>query len=53
MRSTQIKKNFCGSSLWTCVHHMVILKNQKKITDLSEPNGTAHGDFCAETNLLS
>ena len=26
-------KNFCSSSLWTCLHHMVILKSQNKITD--------------------
>ena len=26
-------KNFCGSSLWTCLHHMVILESQNKITD--------------------
>ena len=24
---------FCSSSLWTCLHHMVILRNQNKITD--------------------
>ena len=33
-------------------------KNQALVThsnlrDVSEPNGTAHGDFSAETNLLS
>ena len=35
MRSTKIKKNFCSStvSLWTSLHHMVILRNQNKITD--------------------
>ena len=32
MRSTKIKKNFCSFSLWTCLHHMVIL-SQNKITD--------------------
>ena len=32
MRSTKIKKN-CSSSLWTCLHHMVILRSQNKITD--------------------
>ena len=32
MRSTKIVKN-CSSSLWTCLHHMVILRAQKKITD--------------------
>ena len=26
-------KNFCISSLWTCLHHMVILRSQNKITD--------------------
>ena len=26
-------KNLCSSSLWTCLHHMVILKSQNKITD--------------------
>ena len=26
-------KNFCSSSLWTCLHHMVILSSQNKITD--------------------
>ena len=26
-------KNFCSSSLWTCLHHMVILISQNKITD--------------------
>ena len=29
----QIKKNFCSSSLWTCLHDMVILRSQNKITD--------------------
>ena len=28
----KLKKN-CSSSLWTCLHHMVILRNQNKITD--------------------
>ena len=23
----------CSSSLWTCLHHMVIIKSQNKITD--------------------
>ena len=32
MRSTKNKKN-CSSSLWTCLHHMVILRTQNKITD--------------------
>ena len=31
MRITKIKKN-CSSSLWTCLHHMVILRTQNKIT---------------------
>ena len=26
-------KHFCSSSLWTCLHHMVILRSQNKITD--------------------
>ena len=26
-------KNFCRSSLWTCLHHMVIFRSQNKITD--------------------
>ena len=26
-------KNFCSSSLWTCLHDMVILRSQNKITD--------------------
>ena len=26
-------KIFCISSLWTCLHHMVILRSQNKITD--------------------
>ena len=26
-------KNFFISSLWTCLHHMVTLKSQNKITD--------------------
>ena len=33
MRNTKIK-NFCSSSLWTCLHHMVTLGSQNKITDL-------------------
>ena len=32
MRSTTFLKN-CSSCLWTCLHHMVILKSQNKITD--------------------
>ena len=32
MRSTKILKLY-SSSLWTCLHHMVILRSQKKITD--------------------
>ena len=27
-------KNFCSSSLWTCLHHMIILRRQNKITDV-------------------
>ena len=26
-------KNFCSSSLWTCLHNMVILKGYNKIID--------------------
>ena len=26
-------KKLCSSSLWTCLHHMVILRNQNKITN--------------------
>ena len=33
MRITKIKKTFAVLSLWTCLHHMVILKSQNKITD--------------------
>ena len=29
----KLKKNLCSSSLWTCLHHMVILIRQNKITD--------------------
>ena len=29
--ATQKLKNFCFSSLWTCLHHMVILRSQNKI----------------------
>ena len=32
MRSTKIIK-ICSSSLRTCLHHMVIIRNQNKITD--------------------
>ena len=32
MRSTKNIKN-CRSSLWTCLHHMVIIISQNKITD--------------------
>ena len=31
--AAQKLKNFCSSSLWTCLHHMVILRSQSKITD--------------------
>ena len=33
MRSTKTKKNIRSSSLWTCSHHMVILRNQNKTPD--------------------
>ena len=26
-------KSFCSSALWTCLHHMIILRSQNKITD--------------------
>ena len=32
MRSTKVIK-ICSSSLWTCLHHMVILRTRNKITD--------------------
>ena len=32
MRSTKIK-NLSSSSLWTCLHHMVMLRSQNKISD--------------------
>ena len=32
MRSTK-NKIFCSSSLWTCLHHIVILRSQNEITD--------------------
>ena len=31
--AAQKLKNFCSSSPWTCLHHMVILRSQNKITD--------------------
>ena len=31
--AAEIFLNFCSSSLWTSLHHMVILKSQNKITD--------------------
>ena len=31
--AAQKLKNFCSSSLWTCLHHMVILRSQNKIND--------------------
>ena len=31
--TAQKLKNFCRSCLWTCLHHMVILRSQNKITD--------------------
>ena len=33
MHSTKIKKNFCSSILWTCLHYMVILISQNRIID--------------------
>ena len=29
----KLKKNFCSSILWTCLHYMVILISQNRITD--------------------
>ena len=29
----KFQKNFCSSSLWTFLYHMVILRSQNKITD--------------------
>ena len=31
--AAQKLKSFCSSCLRTCLHHMVILENQNKITD--------------------
>ena len=31
--ATQKIKSFCSSILWTCLHHIVILRSQNKITD--------------------
>ena len=31
--AAQKLQNFCSSSLWTCLHHMVMLISQNKITD--------------------
>ena len=31
--AAQKLKNFCGTSLWTCLRHMVIIKSQNKITN--------------------
>ena len=31
--SRKIKTNFCSSSLWTWLHHMVIWRRQNKVTD--------------------
>ena len=31
--AAQKLKNFCSSSPWTCLHHMVILLSYNKITD--------------------
>ena len=33
-RTAQKFKNFRSSSVWTCLHHMVILRTQNRITDL-------------------
>ena len=33
MRCTKNKKNVCNSSLWTCLHEMVIVRSQNKITE--------------------
>ena len=33
IKTTQEFKNIRNSSLWTCSHHMAILRNQNKITD--------------------
>ena len=41
---------------WILRRPIYKIKHWQPISDLrdvSEPNGTAHGDFCAETNLLS
>ena len=32
-QAAQKFKNFCRPSLWTCLHHTVILRNQYKIPD--------------------
>ena len=32
MHSTKILKNFCSSILWSCLHHIVILISQNRIT---------------------
>ena len=31
--AAQKSKHLCSSSQWTCLHHMVILRSQNKITD--------------------
>ena len=31
--AAQKLNNVCSSSLWTCLHHMVILRSQNKISD--------------------
>ena len=31
--AAQKLKKYCSSSLWACLHHMVILKGQNKNTD--------------------
>ena len=39
--AAQNQKNVCSSSLWTCLHHMVILRSQNNITD-----------FCYDFSLI-
>ena len=40
--AAQKLKNFCSSSLWTCLHHMAILKIQNKITDFFDDFRPGH-----------
>ena len=35
------------------IFKLTIMINYSDLKDVSKPNGTAHGDFRAETNLLS